>query len=60
MVYKSLYSLLIWDIFVSSFILLCGRFSSAFLKYTFTQCFQAESVVYMLEMQTNLLQFFQI
>lgn len=55
MLYKSLYFLLTWGIFLSSFFLISGKFSSAFPKCTFTQCFQAKSVIYILEMQTNIL-----
>lgn len=55
MLYKSLYFLLIWGIFVSSFFLLSGRFSSAFIKCTLTKCFQAKSIIYILQMQTNVL-----
>lgn len=55
MLYKSLYFLLIGGIFVSCFFLLSGRFSSAFIKYTFTQCFQAKSIIHIPEMQTNIL-----
>lgn len=55
MLYKSLYFLLIHSIFVPTFFLLSDRFSSAFIRCTLTQCFQAKSIIYILEMQTNIL-----